>query len=215
MGLGCVKLVYNHWRLRKYIAVAASKREQTQEIKRVASVKRRKGQDVPFGIRAIESGIEVDGVWISKSNTPVISVTGSPPSSVEFEPCASTTVHSVHGLPSTSSIPQLEIPQPAHGYPGASSSRFSPSFRDPSQHSEYAGSVESVYDWRSSAGSNTAPQGRQTPNPRGSSHLTPSNPYMFRNSATLAALEGRELATKASIKSPEGKMMLSSLHVKA
>lgn len=28
-------------------------------------------EDVPFGIRAIESGIEIDGVWISRSNTPV------------------------------------------------------------------------------------------------------------------------------------------------
>ncbi len=27
--------------------------------------------DIPFGIRAIQSGIEVDGVWISRSNTPV------------------------------------------------------------------------------------------------------------------------------------------------
>lgn len=28
-------------------------------------------EDIPFGVRAIESGIEVDGVWISRSNTPV------------------------------------------------------------------------------------------------------------------------------------------------
>lgn len=28
-------------------------------------------EDTPFGIRAIESGIEIDGVWISRSNTPV------------------------------------------------------------------------------------------------------------------------------------------------
>ena len=27
--------------------------------------------EIPFGIRAIESGIEIDGVWISRSNTPV------------------------------------------------------------------------------------------------------------------------------------------------
>jgi hypothetical protein len=29
-----------------------------------------KDDDIPFGIRAIESGIEVDGVWISRTNTP-------------------------------------------------------------------------------------------------------------------------------------------------
>ena len=26
--------------------------------------------EIPFGIRAIQSGIEVDGVWISRTNTP-------------------------------------------------------------------------------------------------------------------------------------------------
>lgn len=31
---------------------------------------KRVGSEVPFGIRAIESGIEVEGVWISRSNTP-------------------------------------------------------------------------------------------------------------------------------------------------
>lgn len=33
----------------------------------------KRGNDVPFGIRAIESGIEVEGVWISRSNTPASS----------------------------------------------------------------------------------------------------------------------------------------------
>lgn len=28
------------------------------------------GVEIPFGIRAIESGIEVDGVWISRNNSP-------------------------------------------------------------------------------------------------------------------------------------------------
>lgn len=32
------------------------------------------GPKIPFGIRAIESGIEVDGVWISRSNTPAASI---------------------------------------------------------------------------------------------------------------------------------------------
>lgn len=32
-----------------------------------------KGEDIPFGIRAIERGIEVDGVWIFGVNTPVSS----------------------------------------------------------------------------------------------------------------------------------------------
>jgi hypothetical protein len=32
------------------------------------------GPSIPFGIRAIESGIEVDGVWISRTNTPAGSI---------------------------------------------------------------------------------------------------------------------------------------------
>jgi hypothetical protein len=32
------------------------------------------GPSIPFGIRAIESGIEVDGVWISRNNTPAASI---------------------------------------------------------------------------------------------------------------------------------------------
>lgn len=32
------------------------------------------GPSIPFGIRAIESGIEVDGVWISRNNTPAPSI---------------------------------------------------------------------------------------------------------------------------------------------
>lgn len=30
----------------------------------------KEGAEVPFGIRAIESGVEVEGVWVSRSNTP-------------------------------------------------------------------------------------------------------------------------------------------------
>lgn len=53
--------------------------------------------DIPFGIRAIESGIEVDGVWISRSNTPV----GS-----------SRTSLSDLKLPRSHNNSQIELPQP-------------------------------------------------------------------------------------------------------
>jgi hypothetical protein len=52
--------------------------------------------EIPFGIRAIQSGIEIDGVWISKTNTPA----GSSRNSIsEFSPNYSTT--------------KLELPQAA------------------------------------------------------------------------------------------------------
>jgi hypothetical protein len=34
-------------------------------------VENRKGNSIPFGVRALESGIEVDGIWISRSNSPI------------------------------------------------------------------------------------------------------------------------------------------------
>ena len=53
--------------------------------------------DIPFGVRAIESGIEVDGVWISRSNTPV----GSSRASIISE----------NRLPRSFNNSALELPQ--------------------------------------------------------------------------------------------------------
>ncbi|TKA69012.1 hypothetical protein B0A55_09138 [Friedmanniomyces simplex] len=66
--LGASKLVYTHWRLRKYTAVA-EKEKKEQAIQRQMS-QRRRLDEVPFGIRALESGIETEGVWVSRPNTP-------------------------------------------------------------------------------------------------------------------------------------------------
>ncbi|KAK0276766.1 hypothetical protein LTR35_010159 [Friedmanniomyces endolithicus] len=66
--LGALKLGYTHWRLRKYTAVA-EKEQRGQAIQRQMS-QRRRHDAVPFGIRALESGIETEGVWVSRPNTP-------------------------------------------------------------------------------------------------------------------------------------------------
>ncbi|GIZ39630.1 hypothetical protein CKM354_000300600 [Cercospora kikuchii] len=69
--LGCAKVAHTQYKLRAYNAVA--ERDKTEgAIHRHMSQRRRQqtANDVPFGIRAIESGIEVDGVWVSRSNTP-------------------------------------------------------------------------------------------------------------------------------------------------
>ena len=108
-----MKLVYNHWRLRKYTAIAAAKAIQKQEMQHTPSVRRRRGTDVPFGIRAIESGIEVDGVWISRGNTPAPSLPETPLASPSPGPSSIPDRTS-----SGTNISRLEIPQPAHGYPG-------------------------------------------------------------------------------------------------
>jgi hypothetical protein len=66
-----VKLQYDRYRLRKYSKVEKGKQAQTPEMLEAQPIKVETKDEIPFGIRAIESGIEVDGVWISRSNTPV------------------------------------------------------------------------------------------------------------------------------------------------
>lgn len=73
--LGCAKLLYTHRRLRK-CAVAAEQERQKSALQMEMSRRRRdsaangSGSDnVPYGIRAIERGVEVEGVWISRSNS--------------------------------------------------------------------------------------------------------------------------------------------------
>ena len=74
--LGCAKLGHTHYKLRKYSAIAErDKREQALHRQMSQRRRTRTSMDVPFGIRAIESGVEVEGVWISRNNSP------EPPSS--------------------------------------------------------------------------------------------------------------------------------------
>lgn len=72
--LGFLKVAYNRYRLRKYSKVDKGKQAQTPEMleaQPVTQVSTETKDEVPFGIRAIQSGIEVEGVYISRSNTPV------------------------------------------------------------------------------------------------------------------------------------------------
>lgn len=68
-------MVYNRYRLRKYSKVDKGKQTQTPEMLEAQPVTQvistEPKDEIPFGIRAIQSGIEVDGVWISRTNTPV------------------------------------------------------------------------------------------------------------------------------------------------
>lgn len=59
---------YNNWRIKKLRAADLQKKSQQDEM---AESGEAKGDDIPFGSRAIESGIEVEGIWISNHNTPV------------------------------------------------------------------------------------------------------------------------------------------------
>lgn len=162
--------------------------------------------DIPFGIRAIERGVSVDGVWVSRSNTPTQSVSGSPASESESlnytRPNPPITAGSPDRTSSISNMSHLEIPQPVHGYPGGSntSTRSSDISDAPFERglpTEEFQTRPISYQSESARFSRTRP----TYQPRHSSHLRFSNSqgydyeheheHEYGNSAAMAALEGR------------------------
>ncbi|KAI9894362.1 MAG: hypothetical protein M1814_003118 [Vezdaea aestivalis] len=68
--IGCVKLMYDRWQLRKYTKLADEKKARFAEMHQRQMEAGHLRAPIPFGVRAIESGIEVDGVWISRNTTP-------------------------------------------------------------------------------------------------------------------------------------------------
>ena len=75
--LGLTKNTYSRWRLRSYSTVEERLLDPTPAM---IEAQARNTIDAPFGVRALESGVEVEGVWISRSNlnTPVLSRPHSP-----------------------------------------------------------------------------------------------------------------------------------------
>jgi hypothetical protein len=66
--IGLVKNLYTWNRDRKFIRLYGPAGAPKEDIERSAGIV---SCDVPFGIRALQQGIEVEGVWISRNNTPV------------------------------------------------------------------------------------------------------------------------------------------------
>ncbi|KAL8733719.1 MAG: hypothetical protein Q9166_001912 [cf. Caloplaca sp. 2 TL-2023] len=202
---GMLKVAHNHWKLRKYTALQAAQRENG--IDRAPSVgRRRRGNDVPFGVRAIESGIEVDGVWISHSNTPANSTPGSPSLSATKEtptqpPATSDRASTV------SNMSRLEIPQQAHGHPRPSPARSSKSsYSRVSSGNPFERSISSERSpSRLSTYTDSVMHGVQRPTyqPRRSSHLRFSNSHTIDSAEALERLEGRQLASKTGSKSSQ------------
>ncbi|KAL8839088.1 MAG: hypothetical protein Q9170_001870 [Blastenia crenularia] len=204
---GLIKLAHTHWKLRKYTALARTRAAQKEEegLQRVPSaVRRKKGNDVPFGVRAIESGIEVDGVWISRSNTPANSTPGSPALSADAEPTVQNGP-TPDRASTTSNMSRLEIPQPAHGHPRPNSRSTNSTYTRVSGNPfERSVSSERSPSRLVSTYSELPPRGRPSYQPRRSSHLRFSNSHTIDNAEALATLEGRQLASKTGSKSSEG-----------
>lgn len=125
--------------------------------------------EIPFGIRALERGIEVDGVWISRSNlnTPV---SGSPASSA----ASSIWDNTPPAKQPRSSPRESSCPEPSRSDPRSSFDR--------AVDAEPLSSRDMSY--------NTITP-KLAPSRAGEMlRRNSSNPYLLRNSTTLDALEG-------------------------
>ena len=67
--IGLFKLWWSNRLMRKLEVLAQEKRNRLTEMRK-AGISVKKAIDIPFGIRAIQHGIEVDGIWISRPATP-------------------------------------------------------------------------------------------------------------------------------------------------
>ena len=73
-AFGYGKLLWRNRLVRTQELVDEEKRMRIQELRNSGQiVESRTSHDIPFGVRAIQSGIQVDGIWISTSTTPMAS----------------------------------------------------------------------------------------------------------------------------------------------
>ncbi|KAI2635205.1 hypothetical protein GGS21DRAFT_99537 [Xylaria nigripes] len=68
--VGWIKLWWSQRLLKKYTILDEEKRTRQMEMRRSGLPVGRR-VDIPFGVRAIQSGIEVEGIWISRPATPI------------------------------------------------------------------------------------------------------------------------------------------------
>lgn len=67
---GVVRLWLSNRKLRKHEVIEEERRVRLGEMRHCGIEALRTTNEIPFGVRALESGIEVEGIWISRSNTP-------------------------------------------------------------------------------------------------------------------------------------------------
>ncbi|PWW76022.1 hypothetical protein C7212DRAFT_363900 [Tuber magnatum] len=70
LSAGASKMVYTKLRVKRYAKKAEARRSHLANMRESRHVIDLKSDEVPFGIRAIEAGIEVEGVVISRPATP-------------------------------------------------------------------------------------------------------------------------------------------------
>jgi hypothetical protein len=72
--MGLVKLWWTNRYLRKQELIDEEKRHRIKEMQKTG-LSLKKGMEIPFGVRAIQGGVEVDGIWISRPTTPATPIT--------------------------------------------------------------------------------------------------------------------------------------------
>ncbi|KAI0542890.1 hypothetical protein GGR58DRAFT_1162 [Xylaria digitata] len=82
--IGWVKLWWMQRLLKKHALLDEEKRARQMELRKSGLPARRRA-DIPFGVRAIQSGIEVEGIWISRPVTPIETQTSSKASSTTLD----------------------------------------------------------------------------------------------------------------------------------
>lgn len=74
-GVFCVgwgKLIWRNRLVQKQEVADEEKRMRIQELRTSGQIiESRKSNDIPFGVRAIQSGIQVEGIWISTTSIPI------------------------------------------------------------------------------------------------------------------------------------------------
>ena len=165
------------------------------------SIKRGRAREVPFGVRALESGIEVEGVWVSGTNTPAGSTPGTPTflanaKSTRGEP-------SPDRVSSASVMSHLEMPQSTQGYPMAMIASESNS-QDSSQFADRRVSLDST---QQPPKSDPMPHRRPSYKPRRSSQLRYSNSMRSENPESLAARNDHHLVSHGKGKERQGNFL--------
>lgn len=141
----------------------------------------RRKDEIPFGVRAIQSGIQVEGIWISNPNTP----TPSTPASPALTPMGGIRGNGINSArASSSTISHLEIPQPARTN---FTSETSPSSVATSVFDKHVG-AERLPSRSGSPDIEIPMRGRPAYQPRQQSHLRPPT---ARSSAAFDALEAQ------------------------
>ncbi|EHK16782.1 uncharacterized protein TRIVIDRAFT_41337, partial [Trichoderma virens Gv29-8] len=77
-AFGLVRLWWTNRKIARLELIDEERRVRLAEM-RYCGINARGINDIPFGVRAIQKGIQVEGIWISRPNTPDAShVTASP-----------------------------------------------------------------------------------------------------------------------------------------